>query len=211
MQMPTTIPDPPIRRRRLLQMGAGSAGALGGAFLGAAALPLLGQSLNGSGGQAGAQMEDNPLAVDHEGHSLSATVGDVDVERMGFDPSVLVRTFDYGEATRMADGTTVREWDISAYDKEIEIAPGVFFPAWTYNGQVPGPTLRANEGDRLLRLLGRRHLPAADRPDRLVGDHDVGEASVGHVLERLLNLIPESSLGLVGVALLLALADAEDR
>jgi len=25
----------------------------------------------------------------------------------------------------------------------------VFFPAWTYNGQVPGPTLRANEGDRI--------------------------------------------------------------
>ena len=39
----------------------------------------------------------------------------------------------------------------SAYDKEIEIAPGVFFPAWTYNGRVPGPTLRANEGD-LLRI-----------------------------------------------------------
>jgi FtsP/CotA-like multicopper oxidase with cupredoxin domain len=25
----------------------------------------------------------------------------------------------------------------------------VFFPAWTYNGQVPGPTLRATEGDRI--------------------------------------------------------------
>src|SRR3712207_8183394 len=29
------------------------------------------------------------------------------------------------------------------------IAPGVFFPAWTFNGQVPGPTIRANEGDRV--------------------------------------------------------------
>ena len=84
-----------------------------------------------------------------EGHSPGATVGDVDVERMGFDPSVFLTTFDYGEATTMADGTVVRQWDITAFDKEIEIAPGVFFPAWTYNGQVPGPTLRANEGDRL--------------------------------------------------------------
>ncbi|MBI2844917.1 MAG: multicopper oxidase domain-containing protein, partial [Chloroflexi bacterium] len=33
----------------------------------------------------------------------------------------------------------------------IEVAPGVFFPAWTYNGHVPGPTLRATEGD-LLRI-----------------------------------------------------------
>ena len=48
-----------------------------------------------------------------------------------------------------ADGTSVREWTITAYDKEIEIAPGIFFPAWTYNGRVPGPTLRCNEGDLL--------------------------------------------------------------
>jgi FtsP/CotA-like multicopper oxidase with cupredoxin domain len=34
-------------------------------------------------------------------------------------------------------------------DREIEIAPGVFFPAWTFNGQVPGPTLRATAGDRV--------------------------------------------------------------
>ena len=39
----------------------------------------------------------------------------------------------------------------SPIDQEIEIAPGVFFPAWTYNGRDPGPTLRANEGD-LLRI-----------------------------------------------------------
>jgi FtsP/CotA-like multicopper oxidase with cupredoxin domain len=137
----------PIHRRTLLQLGAGGAGALGTAALGGATLPLLS---GGPGGRAGAQMEGNPLATNqHEGHSPSATVGDVDVQRLGFDPSVLVRTFDYGEATKMADGATVREWRIAAYDKEIEIAPGVFFPAWTYNGQVPGPTLRANEGDRL--------------------------------------------------------------
>ncbi len=29
------------------------------------------------------------------------------------------------------------------------MAPGVFFPAWTYNGQVPGPTIRCTEGDRV--------------------------------------------------------------
>ena len=27
--------------------------------------------------------------------------------------------------------------------------PGIFFPAWTYNGRVPGPTLRVTEGDRV--------------------------------------------------------------
>jgi FtsP/CotA-like multicopper oxidase with cupredoxin domain len=39
-------------------------------------------------------------------------------------------------------------------DREIEIARGVYYPAWTYNGTVPGPTLRATEGD-LLRIRFR--------------------------------------------------------
>jgi FtsP/CotA-like multicopper oxidase with cupredoxin domain len=140
-----------LDRRSILRLGT-AGGAIAGAV---AALPAILPS--GSAApiappadhQHRGFQEDNPLATDHAGHSLSATVGDVDVARMGFDPSVLVHTFDYGEATKMADGTVVREWEIAAYDKEIEIAPGVFFPAWTYNGQVPGPTLRANEGDRL--------------------------------------------------------------
>jgi FtsP/CotA-like multicopper oxidase with cupredoxin domain len=43
----------------------------------------------------------------------------------------------------------VREYTVTAVDRELEIAPGVFFPAWTYDGTVPGPVLRATEGDRL--------------------------------------------------------------
>jgi FtsP/CotA-like multicopper oxidase with cupredoxin domain len=49
----------------------------------------------------------------------------------------------------LPNGQTLREYTITAQDKEIEIAPGLFFPAWTYNGRVPGPTLRCTEGDRL--------------------------------------------------------------
>jgi FtsP/CotA-like multicopper oxidase with cupredoxin domain len=43
----------------------------------------------------------------------------------------------------------VREYTLTAVDREIEIAPGVFFPAWTYNGTVPGPVIRATEDDTL--------------------------------------------------------------
>ena len=43
----------------------------------------------------------------------------------------------------------VREYTLTATDTEIEVAPGVFFPAWAYNGTVPGPVLRATEGDVL--------------------------------------------------------------
>jgi len=43
----------------------------------------------------------------------------------------------------------VREYTLTAVDKEIEVAPGVFFPAWTYNGTVPGPVIRVTEDDVL--------------------------------------------------------------
>ena len=43
----------------------------------------------------------------------------------------------------------VSEHSLVAIDRELEIAPGVFFPAWTYNGTVPGPIIRATEGDTL--------------------------------------------------------------
>jgi FtsP/CotA-like multicopper oxidase with cupredoxin domain len=55
----------------------------------------------------------------------------------------------YYKETPRPDGTLLREYEIFAADREIEIAPGMFFPAWTFNGQVPGPTIRANEGDHL--------------------------------------------------------------
>jgi FtsP/CotA-like multicopper oxidase with cupredoxin domain len=51
--------------------------------------------------------------------------------------------------TKRPDGSLLREYEIDAVDRDLEIAPGIFFPAWTFNGQVPGPTIRATEGDRL--------------------------------------------------------------
>ena len=55
----------------------------------------------------------------------------------------------YYRETKRPDGSMLREYEIYAVDREIEIAPGMFFPAWSYNGQVPGPTIRATEGDRI--------------------------------------------------------------
>jgi FtsP/CotA-like multicopper oxidase with cupredoxin domain len=43
----------------------------------------------------------------------------------------------------------VREYDVVAVDRTIEVAQGVFFDAWTYNGSVPGPIIRATEDDLL--------------------------------------------------------------
>ena len=65
-----------------------------------------------------------------------------------FDPDKFLREFNYGRVSQLEDGTTVREFTIIAEDtKVMEISPGVFFNAWTYNGTVPGPTIRVTEGD----------------------------------------------------------------
>ena len=71
------------------------------------------------------------------------TVGEVDNERNGFDPTAMLTDWDTGILSTLPDGRRFRTFEVTAEDKEIEIAPGLMFPAWTYNGRVPGPSLRA--------------------------------------------------------------------
>jgi len=107
-----------------------------------------------------------PLAADAghagNGHGDMGMVGSVSKDAIGIDPTAYLTSFNFShlptgerskvyKETALPDGRTLREYWITAVDREIEIAPGVFFPAWTYNGQVPGPTLRATEGD-LIRI-----------------------------------------------------------
>jgi manganese oxidase len=84
----------------------------------------------------------------------------VDNARNGFDPTAIVRDFDEGTTRRLASGRVLREWELIASEKEIEVAPGVAFAAWAYNGRVPGPALRAREGERLrIRFRNATHHP----------------------------------------------------
>jgi len=75
--------------------------------------------------------------------------GNVDPSTNGFDPTIMLTDFDTGKVSTLPNGQTLREYEIVASEKLIEIAPGVTFPAWAYNGRVPGPTIRCTEGDRL--------------------------------------------------------------
>jgi FtsP/CotA-like multicopper oxidase with cupredoxin domain len=73
----------------------------------------------------------------------------VDHRANGFHPTEILRDFDWGATRRLGNGRMLREWTVVAADKDIEVAPGVVYPAWTYNGRVPGPTLRCREGESL--------------------------------------------------------------
>jgi manganese oxidase len=128
-----------ISRRDFLR-AAGTLGVSGG-ILGAYAGRAAGHDGNQHGGAELAQADTG-----HDLHGGNGTVGDVDTSR--FDPSEFLRDFYWGEE-RAEGGRTVREYELTAEEVEIEVAPGVMYPAWAYNGQVPGPTLRATEGDRL--------------------------------------------------------------
>lgn len=110
-----------------------------------------------SRGVRGAQDTIHTPAMQHAAHMMGP-VGTADLTR--FNPSDFLRASNfsnlpaqdrsrYYRETPRPDGSRLREYEIIAVDREIEIAPGVFFPAWTFNGQVPGPTIRATEGDRV--------------------------------------------------------------
>ncbi len=92
---------------------------------------------------------DHQAGGGHGSHGGMGVVGKVNHARNGFDPHEMLYDWDFGEVSTLPNGQRLREYRIVAVDKEIEIAPGVFFPAWTYNGRVPGPTLRCVEGDRI--------------------------------------------------------------
>lgn len=66
----------------------------------------------------------------------------------GLDPIEILTKFDAGK-TKIENNQVVHGYEFVTVDKQIEIAPGVLYPAWTYNGRVPGPTIRVTEGDRV--------------------------------------------------------------
>lgn len=109
----------------------------------------LGTSSGGVGSMGPGDDHAAGLAQGRMAHGGMTTVGEVDHARNGFDPHVLLTDWDTGRVSTLDSGQRLREYTITALDKEIEIAPGLYFPAWTYNGRVPGPTIRATEGDRV--------------------------------------------------------------
>jgi nitrite reductase (NO-forming) len=56
--------------------------------------------------------------------------------------------------------TKAHEYTLVAEETTLEIAPNVRVDAWTYNGTIPGPTLTATEGDRVIvHFINKTPLP----------------------------------------------------
>jgi len=72
----------------------------------------------------------------------------------------------------------VREYTLTAVDAEIEVLEGVTFGAWTYNGTVPGPVIRATEDD----LLRVRFTNGGSHP-HTIHFHGIHQANMDGVFE----------------------------
>jgi FtsP/CotA-like multicopper oxidase with cupredoxin domain len=128
--------EPRISRRNFLQAGAVTLLGAGGATL-----------LAGKGQKAAAAPMTQMDPMMHGG--MPGVMGEVDHTRNGFNPSDVLTDFDYGEVSKLPGGQTLREYRIASVDKSVEIVPGIEFPAWTFNGRIPGPAIRCTEGDHI--------------------------------------------------------------
>jgi manganese oxidase len=93
----------------------------------------------------------NEKKVGGGGHGLGTyrTTGDV-LDPIGadgrasaaeIDPAKYLRDFSYGRALVLDDGTTLREYTIIADDRQtVELPPGVYYNAWTFNGSIQTST-----------------------------------------------------------------------
>lgn len=118
-------------------------------FLKAGAATLLGTAGAVALGQAARRVSAaSPSQMSH-GDAMAMVIGEVDHLRNGFNPSDILTDFDYGRFSTLENGQILREYDLFAIDKTIEVVPGIEYPAWTFNGRIPAPTIRCTEGDRI--------------------------------------------------------------
>ncbi|MDZ8184302.1 MAG: multicopper oxidase domain-containing protein [Nostoc sp. ChiSLP02] len=64
------------------------------------------------------------------------------------NPMKMLRDFDYG-TVKKENGRTIREFQLTAGTSIIQLNSAVSYNIWDLNGRIPGPTLRAKQGDRV--------------------------------------------------------------
>ena len=133
-----------INRRNFLKSGIG-AGAVS-----AAAIGLSLQSQRVSSGPKTGRAE---LGIGGHMTMMPTVVGEVDHARNRFNPTALLTDFDAGRVSTLPNGQVLHEYEFLVQNHIVEIVPGLEFAAWTYNGRIPGPTIRVKEGERVRVLL----------------------------------------------------------
>src|SRR5919106_725110 len=149
MSRPTADQDRAPKRNG--RRGVSRRGLLaGGAATGAAALPVLHGLVPHQGLHDAVERGEAGKAA-HGGGSNGPTFlkgGTVDHAANGFNPTEILRDFDWGKTRRLANGRVLREWTLVASDKEIEVAPGVHYAAF-----IVDPKQGRDDADELLMVM----------------------------------------------------------
>ena len=107
-------------------------------------------------------------AAGDDGTSHDASAGDAG-DWKAMDEAMAKRDKSFPAATKgvggqdlvpkvLADGT--KEFHMTAKPTKWEVEPGKIVDAWAFNGMVPGPTIRAEVGDKV-RIVVKNELPEA--------------------------------------------------
>jgi manganese oxidase len=124
--MKGVLPIPnPLHRRQLLQAGG---------WL------MAGAGLLGAGLGARSRATESPME--------SPTASPAKSPALPFDPQECLRSFERGRLMQ-ENGQPIRVFEVEARSITLPLGGEVLFKAWTLNGRVPGPTLRAREGERI--------------------------------------------------------------
>ena len=109
---------------------------LAGAVPALASLPMA-KSMMGQGDHAG-MMEAGSLPT---GHSDASIAGKVIAAREEELPLLVP------PPAKPHDAARIREYEIAATERKVQLMEDVTFDAWAYNGTVPGPILRMTQDD----------------------------------------------------------------
>lgn len=121
---------------KMAGIGAGGAGA-------AALFSRPGTLLSGSAAAPVALPARQDAATAEEMDRLHAEGVQVFLDNAGKDPNF------WGVNLEPEMDGDVKVFNIVVQDIEWETAPGMVFPAMAYNGMIPGPVIRATEGERV--------------------------------------------------------------
>jgi FtsP/CotA-like multicopper oxidase with cupredoxin domain len=105
----------------------------------------------GHGGMAGAATEDALLANNDTLDDLQKKPVDAYVAQLEKGANTVGVGARLLAPTVLPDGT--KEFRLTATVTDWEVEPGKTVRAWTYNGTVPGPTIKVNPGDRVRVVL----------------------------------------------------------
>jgi manganese oxidase len=111
-----------LSRRQLLKFGLAGAGVIGGT--------ALWQTLSPSQ----SRVKVPPV--------------DVTTDEKALNPMKMLRDFEYGTVKR-ENGQTIREFRLTAGTSIIQLSSAVSYNIWDLNGRIPGPTLRAKQGEKV--------------------------------------------------------------